>query len=58
MLMRSLTTLKQNLFQVLRDPRLLQEVGNLNQPSSSRAAQIALRYSPAHSSPVALRQMV
>ena len=54
---RSLAMLKQNLFEKLRDPRLLQEVGDLNQPSLSRAAQIASRISPAHSSPVVSCQM-
>ncbi|MEH2453766.1 hypothetical protein [Nostoc sp.] len=33
---RSLPMLKQNLFEGLRDPQLLEEVGDLNQPSASR----------------------
>ena len=54
---RSQAMLKQNLFEKLRDPRLLQEVGDLNQPSLSRTVQIASRTSSAHFSPVASRQM-
>ncbi|MBD2529216.1 hypothetical protein H6G97_06380 [Nostoc flagelliforme FACHB-838] len=38
---RSQAMLKQNLFEKLRDPRLLQEVGDLNQPSLSCAVQMA-----------------